>query len=384
MAGSDAIVPGAAAPDGKEEVIFNHDLLMNPGDVEKARALYPEIAEFLDWPELRASFARHDAAAKAGKQRYLRRGAWAVALGVLALSIAACEPRLHALHEISGADTALSALVLGLSVASLVCGHAFMYGRLKDGWLHHRAAAELLRQLHFQWIARCSTRIAAASRAKDKLELKQERDRQLVRLNERLEPGREAVVDRIVNDLAGRWAWQVDRQEDVAPATDAATHRLDQLLTAYRDLRLQHQSGFAMKTQGEGRGFWPWQVKGQEERFVAIATLLTIIVVAAHLLVAIFTPLFGKDGAGLVGWTQSFAMVAAIAALGIRIFEDGMRTRFDVARYRRYGGDAAELEYRFATAKPDDRFGVMERLEEVSYRELRDFLTDHRDASFLL
>jgi hypothetical protein len=126
-------------------------------------------------------------------------------------------------------------------------------------------------------------------------------------------------------------------------------------------------------------------VRGQEERLIAIATLLTIVVIVAHLLVAIFTPLLSRGpDIELAGWAQAFAMIAAIAALGLRIFEDGMRTRFDVARYRRYGADVAELDYRFETAEPATRLVVMERLEELSYRELRDFLQDHRDASFLL
>ena len=121
--------------------------------------------------------------------------------------------------------------------------------------------------------------------------------------------------------------------------------------------------------------------RGNTDRNVKSAAL----VVVAHLLVAIFTPAIGKGYADLIGWLQTFAMIAALTTLGIRVLEDGMGIRVDVARYRRYGGEVAELDERYkAAAEAGERLAVMERLEELSYRELRDFLTGHHDASFVL
>jgi hypothetical protein len=362
--------------------VFNHDLLMNPGDVDKARVRYPALADFLDWPVMRKSFAVHEDAAKACKRRFRQYGFRAVFLGVLALSLAAAEPRMHGL-PVPYLDVALSIIVFCLSVSSIFYGHTFMRGQVKEDWLHHRAAAERIRQFHFQWLVRRAFHIAAASSSKAKSDLLEERKKRLISLDDRLEPGREAIIEPISKDFAGREAWLVEKEERVAGG--GAPSVLNELLAAYLQLRFEHQSGFSTKTLSEGKGLWPWQTGGREKRLITLAALLTVLVVIAHLLIAIFAPLFGATNPGLVGWTQTVAMIAALAALGTRVLEDGMRMRADVARYRRYGGEVAELQYRFANATDNaSKLALMERLEELSYRELRDFLTDHRDASFLI
>jgi hypothetical protein len=54
-------------------------------------------------------------------------------------------------------------------------------------------------------------------------------------------------------------------------------------------------------------------------------------------------------------------------------------------RYQRYQGEVAEVERQFdAAANPAGKVVALERLEELSYRELRDFLTEHSEASFVL
>jgi hypothetical protein len=62
-----------------------------------------------------------------------------------------------------------------------------------------------------------------------------------------------------------------------------------------------------------------------------------------------------------------------------------LRPRAEVTRLRNCRGEVEELFRKFETAaEPSARLVLMERLEEVSYRELRDFLTLHDEASFVL
>jgi hypothetical protein len=160
---------------------------------------------------------------------------------------------------------------------------------------------------------------------------------------------------------------------------------LDQLLQAYAHLRLREQSEYAGRMLKEGSGLWPKEPKGQEERLSTTGNLLTIWVIFLHLLLAILILLFGSQINNVSSWLQTFAMIAALWVLGLRVLEDGLRPGLEVARLRRYRGEIAEIQHRFElAADPAAKLSLMERLEELSYRELRDFLTDHREASFVL
>jgi hypothetical protein len=78
-------------------------------------------------------------------------------------------------------------------------------------------------------------------------------------------------------------------------------------------------------------------------------------------------------------------MLAATGALALRVLEDGIRPRAEVTRLRNYRGEVLELYRKFeAAADVSGKISMMERLEELSYRELRDFLTLHHEASFVL
>lgn len=77
-------------------------------------------------------------------------------------------------------------------------------------------------------------------------------------------------------------------------------------------------------------------------------------------------------------------MMCALLVLGIRVLEDGLKPRLEAAHYRRYAGELAEIERVYVEAPTAERFALMRNVEELSYRELRDFLMNVKSASFVI
>jgi hypothetical protein len=50
-----------------------------------------------------------------------------------------------------------------LGLAGVILGSSILLGDRKERWLHHRAATERLRQLHFQFLVRRAARQPAAT-----------------------------------------------------------------------------------------------------------------------------------------------------------------------------------------------------------------------------
>jgi hypothetical protein len=362
--------------------MFNHDLRLTESELDG----YPDLGEFLNWANLRLAFEQHDKPANHRKSCSRVWGVRAVALGFLALLVAAIDPLVHG-QASRWALTTLAFVLAFAAVGSVALGGA-LWGVSKEDWLHHRAATERLRQLHFQWLVRRAHFIAARTTGEDKRKLLDERERLLIRLSAKLEVGRAPVVQDIIEDLAGRNTWLVDPGH--AGLQDRPTPEvLQQFCEAYFELRIEHQSNYATKKLTPGPGFWPWAPKGQEDRLELFALLATSLLVGMHLLVLVlilWSLVSSRAVETWITWSGSVAMIAAFVILAVRVFADGLRPRQEVARYRRYRAELAEIDRRFKEAgeQLSEKFELMERLEELSYRELREFLTDYREASFVL
>lgn len=362
---------------------FNHDLLLNEGDAERARRLYPLIGEFLDWSELREAFRPIDAQGNTRRQRARTSGFLAVMLGTAALCVAALEPRLHELHLGRDVDLALTLAALLLGVFALLIAGGVLRGAGKREWLHHRAATERLRQLHFQWLVRRAKAIAVANTPAARRKLHAERARLLGRLAERLPIGKTALVAGLVDDVAGESAWLAPSAETPAGFRPEA---FVELVDAYRNLRLSHQADYAAKMLERGVGFWPREPRGQGQRIASLAFLLTLGVIVVHFISAVTLLGIQERPAGLGAWLQTSAILLAVLALGLRALEGGLRTGVNVVRYVRYKNDVEVISLRFdhAGADVEARIAEMEKMEELSYRELREFLADSDEADFLI
>lgn len=276
--------------------MFNFDILLNDGDVERCRKLYPEVADFLDWPRLRQVFAPRSLEADRQRRVSHRRGVRAVALGVAALSLAAVEPQLEAYHPPA---FILPAIVIALSLASVALGSRILHGAAKERWLDQRTSSERLRQLNFQWLARRAVEISTADSAQ-RAQLLKERDHLLDALGTELDPALTPVCDRVVADLGARQAWLVPRSTDlIIPSAAEPVGR--QLSDAYLDLRLKHQIAFAERKLRDDTGLWPSTPKSQSERFEMVALFATAAVAVIHLMTLFLSGRVGARRAARCG-----------------------------------------------------------------------------------
>ena len=177
---------------------------------------------------------------------------WALAAGLAALWLAALEPRLHDLMHGKAAAWALTGVVAGLGIIGVVLGSRVLIGGRKERWLHHRAATERLRQLHFQFLVRRATQVTASDPALVASAM-EERERVLDLLAHELTPGATRPVETISEDLGGARCWLVG-ERPLVPLPLIQPSVLNELFQAYARLRFQHQSGYATRklTQGVG------------------------------------------------------------------------------------------------------------------------------------
>ena len=373
-------------PDTHERV-FNNDLLVNRGDVTLAREVFPTIGDALDWPQLREAFAPHEQKANRAKRQSRGRGLLALALALIALWLAALEPRLYELLPGEGLLWALTGAVAVLGTAGVILGSSVLIGGRKERWLHHRAATERLRQLHFQVLVRRATRLAAADPAVV-TEALAERERVLDLLAHDLKLGITRPVEAIIEDLGGAECWLLPECPPV-PSSALRPGVLDELFRAYARLRFRHQVDYATRKLASGAGLWPWEPEGQARRIEQTSYTLTLIAVICHVVALVVVTLAVTLALAGESWLspalQAAGILAALGVLALRVLEDGLRPRAEAGRLRLYRGEVAELSRKFeAAAEPAAKLALMERMEEVSYRELRDFLTLHDEASFVL
>ena len=138
---------------------YNDDLLMNPGDLERAQKAYPSMAHVLDHPALRDVFQRFDVPANAAKKRSRVAGLFAIGAGAVSLALAAATP----VYRGSPHIWVFGLIAAFLGVVSILIGFGgVLYAGAKRRWLHNRVMTERLRQFHFQAFV-CRWREIAAS-----------------------------------------------------------------------------------------------------------------------------------------------------------------------------------------------------------------------------
>jgi hypothetical protein len=361
---------------------FNHDLLLSADDVAAMRAAFPLVADALDWPALREQFLVHERAARTAKSASRRRGITALLAVLAALWLAALEPHLDVERYGPHAVLLLTLAIAALGILGTISGNHVLIGARKEHWLHHRAAAERLRQLHFQTLVRRARAFAAAPA--EAAPAMQERQATLDLVAASLAPGHSNIVDAIIEDLGDAGCWLVRETND--PDHQAASPQaLAELFAAYARLRFRHQYDYATKMLSPGPGFWPPQPAGQARRINQASFALIFLVVLCHIFEVVLQSVRPVGTAWLVPTMQTISILSALTVLALRVLEAGTGAGAEVARLRNYRGEVCEFSRRFdAATDTPKRIALMERMEEASYRELRDFLTTHAEASFVM
>lgn len=356
---------------------FNHDLLLPQGDRDAAQGLFPNIFFALDHPELRALFTEFNVKATGAKTRSRRWGLVAVALATIALIIVSGDPLFKGL-----------AIHQGLLIGAALCGLAGvfigMFGTLFSTrarrWLHHRLAAERLRQFHFQWIVAKAPQIAQAAEQPE--------------LREALLARRKVEFAGFTRDVIGHleaeFVASIEEEDPpacwVVPETAgppiSESPGFTELCAAFERLRLKPQLQYtAYRLHGrDGTSLTPLH---QAALFSAIALSCVLVVFVLH-------------GVALVGafqepaWTfepviHTFAIWSAIIALAIRTLEEGLRPHRQIERLREYRSAVRLITERMSAAHDAHaKLAAMREMEEAAYEEMINFLKSNAEAKFLM
>ena len=359
--------------------LFNHDLLMDAADARSARQVFPAIGDVLDWPKLKENFAQHELLANRAKRQSRASGMTALVLTLTLLWIAVLVPEIHGILP-GTLLFRIVALGAGLIAAIvLIFGSRALMAAGTESWLHHRAATERLRQLHFQFLVRRARQFTAEGVAVKSATM-HERDRMLELLAHDMKPGVTRAAAAIIDDAGGVSCWLVGRPT-AAQIPTARPAALDELFRAYARLRFQHQADYVTKKLAPRAVLWPRQPLSEARRISAASYGLISVVIVCEVSVLVVLML-GIPGSTSIGAAlQAVATLAAFGALAMRMFEDGIRPRSEIMRLRNYRGEVLELLRRFEmAAEPSEKLSLMEDMEEASYREVRDFLTLHHQG----
>jgi hypothetical protein len=282
-----------------------------------------------------------------------------------------------------------------LGVVSILIGFGgVLYAGAKRRWLCNRVMTERLRQFHFQTFV-CRWREIAASlngtkTANDYIEQRQDWFHRLfatlpVRLGSEL-------IDLLNDESPSRcWLHPVPRP----PGLDEAAG-LDELFSAYRDLRIMHQIHYANYKLRSAQDMFSWSPRLQEVTFSYTLLLCILVIFVIHLWIAFSIVIDGRIP-GLEPFLFDYESTrvgidvhvwviwVAIAALAFRTLQEGLQPEREIERYRHYRANVRAIRDRFDQASsPAEKFELMQEMERLSFDEFVNFLRSNDEARFII
>jgi hypothetical protein len=375
-----------AAP---REQKFNDDLLLADEDREQAACSFPSIIHALDFPALRELFASYDALANRSKKRLRQSGLVTIAFGVIALIGASTEPLYGRLPP-----TAASVLIVGSAAAgilSIVFGAFGVFSSTtKARWLEARLMTERLRQFHFQaLVLHIPTILANAAGPESKAQFAKERDRWFAKFQMEYKGHLSAKLKEILDDDAEE-QFDLFLSDPPPGRLEGAGPVLDELLSAYRLLRIKYQLQYANFKLSADHIDLP---RKQVAVLSGISLICILIVFFAHFAISVsyadevIAFSFLKDWLAVVRSAPVHVLIiwTVIVALAARTFEEGLQPTREVERYLAYKARLTRLLGHF-DATPDlaERVRIMMEVERLIYQEMRDFLKTNYEARFVL
>lgn len=390
-----------------EAEVYNRDILANADDEEILRERYPDIADWLPWPELKAEFLKAEGIAAAEKGKSQRYGRLAIWCAFFSTAIIALNPVLLILTPAMGIgpETVSGGYLarvfrygwLPLLALSVWFGGYSLQGERRARWLEARAQCERLRQLFFQHLA-CWLPHLVSTDPDDLAAALHDRAVVLAHLREHYGPDGGAVVHRLVNDLNHKsWALVEVPRRMRTGQTDQCVAAC--LLRYIRDRRLSYQERHASRQvdcnapRSRQSIFSRWSVQQRlMVKFSAAFVVFQWIIGVLYIITDVFPdPLDPQEPHSMISiviYTQVAATISAALVVTFKALEDGMQYRRDIMRYRTYAGITARI-----TAEVDELVTApqinLDRLriyllvmEELSYWEMREFLTLHLDSKF--
>jgi hypothetical protein len=346
----------------------NDDVLHTEAARAALGARHPGALRVLDWPELRALFAKYDPPATRDGRRDRRFGLLSVGLATLGLVLAMASPlALGGEREIERVAAAL--VVAGLAMMAF---HRFG-GRSKALSLAHRFGAERVRALYFQavvnnldLVARAMADDAAlaawqAARARTLLDLPEPGDL----------PGQIPKLAGPVEDDAEAWVSPAWATSPEPPEPSAA---LKLLLSLLRGQRLNGQFDYVQRKLNDSLG-----APGQRAGLVrGLRVLLLGAAVMTGIMAVVLVFVMGRPWGGADARLAVEVTVGAIvAATAVGVVNDGRLLAGEAKRYAAYFAALSEARALFDTGGPAEKLAALRDTEIVCYRDLREFVASH-------
>ncbi|GAA6147756.1 hypothetical protein NBRC116586_08180 [Pseudooceanicola nitratireducens] len=363
---------------------FNSDLLLNADDEEYLRSQYPDIADRIIWPELKAAFEEHEERAKATKRMSRRSCFVGISFVILSLfttlmttselSHTHLEANPHLSDWLAGAAAIL--LVLGL-----VLGRGFVLSAKRDEWLAARQQAERLRQFYFQFmVVHADLVCTGGERAAKKWN--EVRNKELERARKTISGN--TYTEKIKNDQQLDETFLVGQAQVVATCQPLTMNQslFTQFKAYYREFRIDWQEDYVNLQFNEGAAPLPifgslFEREKASNVVESVATIGIVLLQAG----AVISQLVGETGSPTTGALVLGSSVLAIVIVGLHAFRDGTAVTSDLLRYRHYRSHLEYARRLFDEAdRAEDTAAVIQaalRIEEAAYFELREFLIEH-------
>ena len=379
---------------------FNDDLLTNPGDLESARRLFPEIIHVLDHPALRADFSAFNRRANRARTRTRFVGFTAICGAVVALLGSATE----VLWGHSGPAMWVSIILESVAILAALSATGFLLtGSSKQEWLESRLMTERIRQWHFQLLVARTQDIQSScdkSRSGAVAEFEAKRNDWFNSFRDEYKEGK---LDAMLEDFSKPHQTDGDWQHPAHanPVEDASL--LAAIHEAYGTLRFKHQhrySNYCLRDASH-HGFFHflrWPLLRQSRFLNTVTSACLVIAFACSVVIIVWRMLTALEGSnhaaghGAIVYSPSVGSVCAILILActivgmaLRTMQEGLCIDRDIERYREYRGEVNNLETAFErVSDPKIRHELMVEMEGVVVREMRQFLHSHKEARFVL
>jgi hypothetical protein len=358
---------------------FNDDLLITKKDRQQAQKMFPAVFHILDYPELRAVFAKFDSLANAAKVKSRRFGLTAIGLAVFALLVTSAEPLYRDLPYDLPQAISFAAATAGI-VAVIIGFFGIRFAKQKRDWLEKRLMTERLRQFHFQtMVAKWPDIVQSFGSEKAREEYMAKRKKWFDAFEARFINHLPSELTDVLEDDSEKDCWLHDMPKSF-PSDESAAGV--EMFDAYRKFRILDQIEFANIKLSEGQELGFWSLRTQARAFSYIALLCILGVFSIHIWIAGGAAI----PAGHTGhWIHIAAIWLAIGALAVRALEEGLQPEREIERYRHYSAAVKAVRDRFNEASsPQQKLGIMKEMERVSFDEMKIFLRSNNEARFVL
>jgi hypothetical protein len=346
----------------------NDDVLQTKEARAALGARHPTGLRVLDWPELRALFAKYDPPATRHGQRDRRFGLLSLGLAALGLMLAILSPLAI------GAERAVEMAAAALVVAGLAIMAFHRFGaRSKARSLGHRFGAERVRALYFQAVVNNLDLVSRAMADDAALgEWKRARARMLAYLPEPEDlPGQIPRLAGAVDDDAETWVAPEWREPPAPPEPSA---ELNLLLSLLRGQRLDGQIDYVERKLSASLG-----APGQRAAVVRwLSRMLLAAAVVTGLIAGVMVVGMGRAlGDTDVKLALEVTVGAIVAVMALGVINDNRLLAGDANRYAAYFAALSKARARFDTGGPAEKLAALREMEIVCYRDLREFVGAH-------